>query len=71
VHEYQFLEEVRRMLGLADDDRAEDAVVVVFSVLQKALGSPSGREGEARHVFSQLPKDLKALWLTAAEDNGI
>ena len=69
VHEYQFLEEVRRMVGLEDQSRAEEAVICVFSVLQEALGSPSGREGEARHVFSQLPKDLKELWLTAAQQN--
>lgn len=69
VHEYQFLEEVRRMVGLEDESRAEEAVICVFSVLQEALGSPSGREGEARHVFSQLPKDLKELWLTAAQQN--
>ena len=71
VHEYQFLEEVGRMLGLENEDRAEEAVVAVFSVLQEALGSPTGKEGEARHIFSQLPSDLKALWLTAAEENAI
>ena len=69
VHEYQFLKEVRRMVGLEDESRAEEAVICVFSVLQEALGSPTGREGEARHVFSQLPKDLKELWLSAAEQN--
>ncbi len=69
VHEYQFLEEVRRMVGLEDEIKAEEAVICVFSVLQEALGSPTGREGEARHVFSQLPSDLKELWLTAAEEN--
>jgi uncharacterized protein (DUF2267 family) len=69
VHEYQFLEEVRRMVGLEDESRAEEAVVSVFSVLQEALGSLTGREGEARHVFSQLPSDLKELWLTAAQEN--
>jgi uncharacterized protein (DUF2267 family) len=62
LHEHQFLEDVQRMLGLEDYSRAEDAVVVVFSVLQEALGSLTGREGEARHVFSQLPGDLKKLW---------
>ncbi len=65
VHEYQFLHEVGQMIGLADLDRAEDAVLAVFGVLQLALGSVSGREGEARHVFSQLPTDLKELWLRA------
>jgi uncharacterized protein (DUF2267 family) len=69
VHEYQFLDEVRRMLGLEDQSQAEEAVVSVFGVLQEALGSPSGREREARHIFSQLPRDLKNLWLTAAENN--
>ena len=69
VHEYQFLEEVRRMVGLEDESRTEEAVVCVFSVLQEALGSPTGREGEARHVFSQLPSDLKELWLAAAQEN--
>jgi uncharacterized protein (DUF2267 family) len=69
VHEYQFLEEVRRMVGFEAKSHAEEAVVCVFSVLQEALGSPTGREGEARHVFSQLPSDLKELWLTAAQEN--
>ncbi len=55
------------MVGLRDESQAEDAVVSVFGVLQEALGSPTGREGEARHVFSQLPGDLKELWLSAAE----
>lgn len=59
------------MVGLEDDIKAEEAVICVFSVLQEALGSPTGREGEARHVFSQLPRDLKELWLTAAEENAL
>ena len=71
LHEFQFLEEVRRMVGLNDQLKAEEAVICVFSVLQEALGSPSGREGEARHVFSQLPSDLKELWLTAAQENAL
>jgi uncharacterized protein (DUF2267 family) len=69
VHEYQFLEEVRRMAGLEDESQAETAVIGVFGVLQEALSSPTGREGEARHVFSQLPSDLKDLWLRAADEN--
>ena len=69
VHEYQFLEEVRRMAGLEDEIQAEEAVVCVFGVLQEALGSPSGRTGEARHVVSQVPNDLRRLWLTAAAEN--
>jgi uncharacterized protein (DUF2267 family) len=69
VHEYQFLEEVRRMVGLEDEVQAEEAVMCVFSVLREALGSPTGREGEARHVVSQLPTDLKKIWLAASAQN--
>jgi uncharacterized protein (DUF2267 family) len=38
----------------------------VFAVLQKLLGSSGGLQGEARHVMSQLPKDLKQMWIEAA-----
>jgi uncharacterized protein (DUF2267 family) len=65
VHEPQFIGEVRRMAGLADDREAEHAVSAVFAVLQHLLGSPTGLEGEAWDVMSQLPKDLKKLWLDA------
>jgi len=67
VHEGQFLREVARMAGLDGDREAEDAVSSVFAVLQEALGSPTGTEGEAWHVMSQLPADLKHLWLRAGE----
>jgi len=67
VHELEFVGEVRRMAGLADDTEAERAVVTVFAVLQKLLGSPSGMEGEAWDIMSQLPKDLKKLWMSASQ----
>jgi uncharacterized protein (DUF2267 family) len=67
VHEGQFLREVARMAGLEDTSEAEGAVAAVFAVLQEALGSPTGTEGEAWHVMSQLPADLKQLWLNASE----
>jgi uncharacterized protein (DUF2267 family) len=67
VHEPRFLEEVAQMAGLEDERQAERAVIVVFTVLQEALGSPTGTEGEAWHVLSQLPSDLKRLWLRAGE----
>jgi uncharacterized protein (DUF2267 family) len=54
------------MAGLADDREAERAVLAVFATLQELLGSPSGQSGEAWDVMSQLPKDLKRLWLEAA-----
>ena len=66
VHEGQFLREVARMAGLEDATAAENAVTAVFAVLQEALGSPTGTEGEAWHVMSQLPADLKRLWLSAS-----
>jgi uncharacterized protein (DUF2267 family) len=67
IHEGQFLRDVARMAGLEDDSAAETAVAAVFAVLQQALGSPTGTEGEAWHVMSQLPADLKRLWLNARE----
>ncbi|MGO9263540.1 MAG: DUF2267 domain-containing protein [Candidatus Binataceae bacterium] len=65
IHEGQFLREVARMAGLDDEFESEAAVTAVFAVLQEALGSPTGMEGEAWHVLSQLPADLKRLWLSA------
>ena len=65
LHEGQFLREVARMAGVDDVNEAEVAVATVFAVLQEALGSSSGTEGEAWHVLSQLPTDLKQLWLSA------
>ncbi len=67
VHAPEFIGRVRRQAGLADDTEAERAVLAVFRALQRLLGSPSGMEGEAWDVFSQLPKDMKKLWLRAGE----
>ncbi len=53
------------MAGLTDDEEAERAVSAIFAALQKLLGSPTGQEGEAWDVMSQLPKDLKKLWADA------
>jgi uncharacterized protein (DUF2267 family) len=66
IHEGQFLREVARMAGLEDAVEAEAAVTAVFAVLQQALSSPTGTTGVAGHVFSQLPADLKQLWLSAS-----
>jgi uncharacterized protein (DUF2267 family) len=65
VDEPQFLNEVARMAGLDTAGEAERAVVAVFSALQDAFGSPGGTTGTAGHVMSQLPTDLKQLWLDA------
>jgi uncharacterized protein (DUF2267 family) len=67
THRAEFLGEVRRWAALADDTEAERAVRAVFATLQSVLGSPTGTEGEAWDVFSQLPKDMKQLWLRARE----
>jgi uncharacterized protein (DUF2267 family) len=65
LHEPEFIGEVRLIASLRDEVEAERAVVVVFATLQELLGSPTGMEGEAWDVMSQLPKDLKKLWLGA------
>ena len=66
THRAEFIGHVRQRAVLLDDDEAEGVVRVVFRALQRLLGSPKGREGEAWDIFSQLPKDLKQLWLDAA-----
>lgn len=65
IHESQFIGEVRLIAALPDDAEAERAVVAVFATLQELLGSRTGIDGEAWDVMSQLPKDLKKLWLGA------
>jgi len=67
THVPEFIEGVRRIAGLSDDREAERGVKAVFGALQELLGSPSGKEGEAWDIFSQLPKDLKMLWLSAGD----
>jgi uncharacterized protein (DUF2267 family) len=65
THRREFLGRVRRWTALADEMEAERAVRAVFAVLQRLLGSPTGMEGEAWDIFSQLPLDLKSLWVTS------
>jgi uncharacterized protein (DUF2267 family) len=68
IHRAEFVGRVRQRAVLPDDHEAERGVRAVFRSLQRLLGSPTGREGEAWDVFSQLSKDLKQLWLDAARD---
>ena len=63
----EFIGRVRQRAVLPDDGEAERAVRAVFAELKRLLGSPSGRTGEAWDVYSQLPKDLKQLWLDAGQ----
>ncbi len=65
LHAPEFLGEVRKMTGLADDLEAERAVCSVFAALQLLFGSIGGGEGAAGHIMSQLPKDLQTLWCDA------
>jgi uncharacterized protein (DUF2267 family) len=68
THRNEFIGRVRQRAVLTDDREAERAVRVVFSALQYALCSPHGTEGEAWHIFAQLPKDMKSLWLEASRE---
>jgi uncharacterized protein (DUF2267 family) len=65
VHELQFISEVARMAALDAEGATEQAVLAVFSALQDALGSSTGTTGTAGDVMSQLPTDLRQLWLAA------
>lgn len=66
IHRQELVGDVRRRAVLPDDAEALRAVKVVFATLQHLLGSPTGKEGEAWDIYSQLPKDLKALWEESA-----
>ena len=68
IHRDEFIGRVRQRAVLPHDREAERAVRAVFAQLQLLLGSSTGREGEAWDIYSQLPKDLKNLWLDAAAD---
>lgn len=59
---------VRHIASVAEIDevRADRALRAAFKAIQVHLHSATGQEGEAWNVFSQLPKDLKHLWISAA-----
>jgi uncharacterized protein (DUF2267 family) len=65
VHKAEFVRRVSEGAAIPED-QAGRAVTVVFKVLQMLLKSPTGQEGEAWDVLSQLPKDLKKMWLAAS-----
>jgi len=67
THLMDFLGRVRQRAALPDDVEAERGTRAVFGALQRLLGSPTGVEGEAWDIFSQLPKDMKLLWLESAK----
>jgi uncharacterized protein (DUF2267 family) len=67
VHRAEFIGQIRQRAVLPDDAEATRGTKAVFGALQRLLGSPTGTEGEAWDVFSQLPKDLKSLWLESSD----
>src|SRR5262245_2723598 len=67
THLPDFLGRVRQRAALPDDQEAARGTRAVFCALQLQLGSATGTEGEAWDIFSQLPKDLKLLWLESAK----
>ncbi len=65
IHKVEFVRTVANIAGISEAE-APHAVRAVFGALQASLKSPTGQEGEAWDIFSQLPKDLKKMWLEAA-----
>jgi len=65
IHKADFIREVAERAEIQEVE-ASHAVKVVFHALQVLFQSPTGQEGEAWDIFSQLPKDLKKLWIEAA-----
>jgi uncharacterized protein (DUF2267 family) len=65
LHAPEFVGRVQHRAALHDEREAERAVRAVFGALQLLLGSHDGLTGEAGDVYSQLPKDLKLLWVSA------
>ncbi len=65
THKRDFVRHIAETAEI-DESRAAKALMATFKALQLALRSPSGREGEAWDVLSQLPRDLKKTWLDAA-----
>lgn len=65
IHKAEFVRKVSELAGIPENE-ATRAVRIVFGALQAMLKSRTGQEGEAWDIFSQLPKDLKKIWLAAA-----
>jgi len=65
THKKEFVRHIAEVAEI-DELQANRALIATFRALQIHLKSPTGQEGEAWDVFSQLPKDLKRAWLAAA-----
>jgi uncharacterized protein (DUF2267 family) len=66
THKKDFVRHIAEAAEI-NETQAGKALMATFKALQMHLHSPTGEEGEAWDVFSQLPKDLKRVWLAAAE----
>jgi uncharacterized protein (DUF2267 family) len=53
----EFVSKVMGDGGLASEEEAENVIKAVFNALKSTVS-----EGEAKDVWSQLPKGLKELW---------
>lgn len=60
MHVRAFLERVRAEGGLTDLRAAEAVTEAVFAALKEQLS-----EGESDDILSQLPRDLKRVWMHA------
>jgi uncharacterized protein (DUF2267 family) len=65
IHKGEFITQVSELAAIPENE-AGRAIRVVFRGLQTLLESPTGQEGEAWDIYSQLPKDLKKIWTAAA-----
>lgn len=67
THKADFVRHIADVAEIGEIE-ANKALRAVFKSLQMLLKSPTGQEGEAWDVFSQLPKDLKRVWLSVASE---
>ncbi len=65
THKRDFVRHIAETAQI-DELQASRALMATFKALQMLLKSATGQEGEAWDVLSQLPKDLKRVWLAAA-----
>lgn len=65
-HKDDFVRHISSVAEL-DELRAGRALMAAFKAIQIHLKSPTGQEGEAWDIFSQLPKDLKHVWTAASK----
>ncbi len=65
THSQDFTRHLARAAEV-DEAVAKKGLMAAFKALHLLLNSPTGQEGEAWHVYSQLPKDLKRMWIAAA-----